>query len=285
MVSGTNGLRSLGKGGLPHGFPVPQAVGSGAVSRSGPPPQGRSFYYRVTTTPYGQRVKRGSGMLHIAIQVKELVSSNLNAIVETAGNPVKMLRLLQQELQEFVIALQGDLTKARRRAERLGDEAAKLDRTAAGWSEKAQVAISHKREDLARAALLTREQAFADAEQARDAAKSAAAEADEIGQAMTELKAKLAETNARLVEEIARPKADSTGGSASCATRAERFADRVTTLEKRVGFVAGGRAKAAPVAVDAEIEQLRREARVNEELAAMKAAAKSPPVRTRKTKA
>jgi phage shock protein A len=49
--------------------------------------------------------------------------------------------------------------------------------------------------------------------------------------------------------------------------------ERVTTLEKRVEFAAGRRAAPAPASVEAEIEQLQRESKVRDELAAMKAAA------------
>lgn len=215
-------------------------------------------------------------MLHIAVQVKELVSSNLNALVETATNPVKMLRLLQRELQEFVVALQGDLSRAQRRGERLVEEAAKLDRAAVDWTAKAQVAMDHKREDLARAALLTREQCVADAERARADAEAAAGEAREIAATLAELEAKLAETDARLAEETLRAQAGTTASVANGApaNRSERFRDRVATLEKRVDFAAGRRPDPAPVSVDAEIEQLARNAKVSEELAAMKAAAK-----------
>lgn len=227
-------------------------------------------------------------MLHIAVQVKELVSSNLNTLVETATNPVRMLRLLQHELQEYVVALQGDFTRAQRRADRLAGEAAKLDRAAADWTGKAQVAMDHKREDLARAALLTREQAAADAARLRADAETAGGEAREIARAIADLEAKLAETQTRLAEETARAQAQAPAAAAAAGTtRSERMLDRVATLEKRVGFATERRAKAATpsaATVEAEIEQLARDARVSEELAAMKAAAK-PAAAPRKAKA
>lgn len=219
-------------------------------------------------------------MLHIAVQVKELVSSNLNSMVEAAGNPVKMLRLLQRELEEYIIALQGDLSKAQRRQERLDGEAAELERSVADWTGKAQLAMTHKREDLARAALLTREQATADADRLRGEAGAAAAEARELARTVAALEAKLAETRARLAEETLRAQTGKVAAVAGGASRGERFLDRVATLEKRVDFVT--EKKSAPASVETEIEQLRRDAKVAEELAAMKAAA--APARNRKAK-
>jgi phage shock protein A len=219
-------------------------------------------------------------MLHIGVQVKGLVASNLNTLVERASDPVRMLRKLQHELQEAIVALQGDLSRARRSQERLTEDADKHDRAAAEWTDKAKLAMDHKREDLARAALLAREQTYADAAKAREEAATAASEADEVAAAMAELEATLAETNGRLADEVARAQAG--GGSAApgaAASRSERFMDRVTTLEKRVDFATGQRPQPAPASVDDEIERLRRDAKVSEELAAMKAASKAAPAK------
>jgi phage shock protein A len=221
-------------------------------------------------------------MLHFVVQVNQLVSSNLNSMVTAASNPVKMLGLFQRQLQEFIIALQGDLGRARRQQERLASKALELDAKAADWTDKAKLAMDHEREDLARSALLAREQILADAEAARAAADAAGAEAEQLAQAMAELEAKLAETDARLAEERARTQSETGAGAVSAAGRSERVMDRVATLEKRLDFATPPRP--GPASVDAEIEQLRRDSKVSAELAAMKAAAK-PAAAPRKAKA
>jgi phage shock protein A len=221
-------------------------------------------------------------MRHIAIHIKELTTSNLNTLVGSASNPVKMLRLLQSELQESVIALQGDLTRAQRQAERLETGAAQLSAKAADWTGKAKIAMDHKREDLARAALLTREQTQAEAEKMASEARAMAAQAGEIGEVIAELEAKLSETRERIAAETAHNQA--LRPSADGATRGERIMDRISTLEKRVDFAAEKRPDPAPAAIDEEIERLAREARVNEELAAMKAAGEAAPARKAKAK-
>ena len=214
-------------------------------------------------------------MRHIAIHIKELTGSNLNTLVGNAANPLKMLRLLQSELQESVIALQGDLSRAQRQAERLEAGAAK----AAEWTAKAKTAMDHKREDLARAALLTREQTQADAERMAGEARAMAAQAGEIGEVIAELEAKLSETRERIAAETARSGQASRSAADTAATRGERIMDRISTLEKRIDFAAEKRPDPAPAAIDEEIERLAREARVHEELAAMKAAAKPAPAK------
>ncbi|HEY6964521.1 MAG TPA: PspA/IM30 family protein, partial [Erythrobacter sp.] len=96
-------------------------------------------------------------MITIAIRVRELVSSNVDSLVSKAGDPRKMLRLLQSEIEETLIALHGDAAKAKRQRERMEDSATRLSAAAEEWTGKAKIAIDHGREDLARAALLTRE--------------------------------------------------------------------------------------------------------------------------------
>jgi phage shock protein A len=225
-------------------------------------------------------------MLHIAIQVRELATSNLNSLVLAASNPEKMLRLLRGRLQEALIALQGDLTRAERQAERRRAEAAQLAATVASWTDKARTAMDHKREDLARAALLAREDVQMSADRALADADALAAQARETAEVMQQLEAKLAETGERLRdEEFHRQSKPQPACPAPGATRAERILDGITSLEKRVDFATESRAQPAPASVDAEIETLVREAKVRDELAAMKAAAKPAAPRKGKSKA
>lgn len=217
-------------------------------------------------------------MLHIAIQIQEVVSSNLNSMVAAATNPVKMLGLFQRQLQDYMVSLQSDLNRTRRRQEQLARQAERLEQTVTEWTAKAQTAMDHKREDLAHAALLAREQIAADAERAGAASRAARAEADEMGEAVAQLQAKLAETDARIVKERARA-AEQRPAPTVAPSRGERVLDRVEAFERRVDFAVEAKVKSTPASVDAEIEQLRREAKIGEELAAMKAAAKAAPRR------
>lgn len=58
-------------------------------------------------------------MFCLVIQVKEILSSNVTSVLDGVTDPVKMLRQLQREIEEAIIALQGELTRARWRHERL----------------------------------------------------------------------------------------------------------------------------------------------------------------------
>jgi phage shock protein A len=217
-------------------------------------------------------------VLKIAIQIRELVSSNVSNLVESATDAKKMLNLLRKQIEETIISLQGDLTKTRRRAERLGREARELAAAVDGWQDKAKIAMDHKREDLARSALLAKEDARL---QSAARAAEAAAAADEAGQieaAIAQLEAKHREVLDQLEAFVdpARP-ADATIGAGLFADRgtvAERKLEHISRLEKRVSFATGRRSDPAAESVEAELARLEREAKADAALAALKSAAR-----------
>ncbi|MBU7580326.1 MAG: PspA/IM30 family protein [Porphyrobacter sp.] len=213
-------------------------------------------------------------MITIAIRVREIVSSNVDSLVSTAGEPRKMLRLLQSEIEETLIALHGDAAKAKRQQARLEEAATRLAAAAEEWTGKAKIAVDHGREDLARAALLTRE---AERAKAADAAASAAALTDQIAEAtsvIADLEAKRAAIAGRIAElakaeNAARP-------SPAADTHVDRRIDRIDALERRAGFADLPVDAPTPAALDDEIAQLQKASAIEAELAALKAGAPAP---------
>ncbi|QKG72088.1 PspA/IM30 family protein [Erythrobacter mangrovi] len=211
-------------------------------------------------------------MIHIAVRARELISSNVDALIEKAGNPVKMLQLLRTEIEESLITLNGDLGKARRRHERLLSQAQATADAAEGWTAKAKLAMDHKREDLARSALLAREDGRMKAEALRKEALDLESEIAELAEASEKLETKRAEAMARIA---AVPTSDQAGDTrASGDTKAERHLDRIERMERRVDFKVEVRAEPTPATVEEEIAALQRDADLAAELAAMKTTTK-----------
>lgn len=211
-------------------------------------------------------------MFRIAIQIKELISSNVTSAIESASNPAKMLTLLQREIEESIINLTGEHTRVSQTKRRLEASLTQHDLREADWSDKAKTAMDHGREDLARQALLARE----DCRQAIARLKSeiAAAEAShaEIEAAISELEAKREETREQARAQAAAEQAACTAGGA--ASRAEAHLNRISTLEQRAHFATEDEAPSRTNAsVDREIEEMRRASAVEAEMAAMRIAA------------
>jgi phage shock protein A len=209
-------------------------------------------------------------MITIAIRAREIVSSNVDNLVSKAGEPRKMLRLLQSEIEEALIALHGDLAKAKRQQSRLQETAARLAAGAEEWTGKAKIAVDHGREDLARAALLTRE---AERAKAADAVAHAAAFEDQIAEAaavIAELEAKRTAIAARIAE-LAQVEIAATQGKEAADTSIDKRIDRIEALERRAGFADVPKGDTpSPASLDDEIAGLQQASAIEAELAAMK---------------
>lgn len=85
---------------------------------------------------------------------KDIINSNLNAMLEKAEDPEKLIKLMIQEMEDTLVELKASCAGAmasRTRVTRARDIAAE---SVGKWESKARLAIEKGREDLAREALL-----------------------------------------------------------------------------------------------------------------------------------
>lgn len=211
-------------------------------------------------------------MLRVAIQVKELISSNVTSVIETASNPAKMLIRLQREIEESIISLQRDHTLTSQRKTRLEAQLTRAEMREADWSDKAKTAMDHGREDLARQALMAREDCTAEITTINDDIETANRDLAEIDTAISELEAKRAEVRDQARQQVAADGANAPAGTPGTAARkTDAHRSRISEMEKRTEFATEDFAETrANASVDAEIEAMRRATKIDAELAAMK---------------
>ena len=216
-------------------------------------------------------------MIEVAIRINQLLTSNVNNMIDTATSPEKILKLLITDLEEAIISLSRDVGRAERAARDCARLAERHDAASADWAEKARFAIDKKREDLARGALVERDKAKDIAGQQREAAQLAEAEAISARETNAALETKLGEaraklTSLRMAADQARPGV--AAGQSRSEARSDTVMERVATLERRFEFAQAAKGEVKSQSLDEELAQMARDARLEAELAEMRKDAK-----------
>ena len=127
----------------------------------------------------------------------DIIHSNINAMLEQAEDPEKIIRLVIQEMEDTMIEVRtnaartiADQKTLRRQLDRLEDEFTQ-------WGEKAELAIKKDREDLARAALTEKTRITTAIDHLKKEAAIVADQLDGLNSDIGQLQAKLSEAKAR----------------------------------------------------------------------------------------
>jgi phage shock protein A len=92
-------------------------------------------------------------------RLSDIINSNLNALLDRAEDPQKIVRLIIQEMEDTLVETRTAAARSIADRKELSRRVAELDAAAADWQRKAELAVSRSRDDLAKAALTARAQA------------------------------------------------------------------------------------------------------------------------------
>ncbi|MDE0659323.1 MAG: phage shock protein PspA [Gammaproteobacteria bacterium] len=136
-------------------------------------------------------------------RMTDIVNSNLNALLDKAEDPEKMVRLIIGEMEETLVEVRSTSARAIADKKELTRRHEQLRSEAAEWERKAELAISKDRDDLARAALVEKSKADEVAESVAsdlDVLDGTLAKLnDDIGALQTKIKDAKARQNAIIV--------------------------------------------------------------------------------------
>ena len=214
-------------------------------------------------------------------RTRDIVAANMTELLDRAEDPARMIRMIILEMEETLVEVRASAARSIADGKEMRRAISRLDELQASWTEKAELALSKDREDLARAALGERQKAADMALGLRDeikliddTLKSYEADIAKLQGKLREARARQNAISSRIESAVTRAKArEMVNGN-----RTEDAFSRFDVLERRADF-AEGRADAlgltGPKSLEEEIADLRSSDSVDAELEAMKAALKS----------
>jgi phage shock protein A len=213
-------------------------------------------------------------------RTRDIIAANVTDLLDRAEDPAKMIRMIILEMEETLVEVRASAARTIADQKEMRRQIGKLEQVQSSWTEKAELALSKGREDLAKAALVEKQKAAELAERLGEeiavldeALHASEGDIEKLQSKLREARARQssiaarlesANNRARMREIYAGPKID------------DAFA-RFEILERRVDW-AEGRAEAAgmgaaPKSLEEEIAELRSSEKVEAELAALKARA------------
>lgn len=212
-------------------------------------------------------------------RTRDIIAANFNELLDQADDPAKMIRMIILEMEETLVEVRASAARTIADQKEMHRHAVKLDKLQADWGEKAQLALSKDREDLARAALVEKRKAGDMADQLKqeigvldDALRAYEQDIQKLQHRLREARSRQSQIAARLESAENRFKLR----SLLTNERVDEALARFDQLERRVDY-AEGRADALNITGDKksladEFAALEGSDKVDEELEEMKRA-------------
>lgn len=209
-------------------------------------------------------------------RTRDIVAANFADLVEKAEDPAKMIRMIILEMEETLVEVRASAARTIADQKEIRRHISKLEGLQASWTEKAELALSKDREDLAKAALVERQKAADMVDQLKaevgvldDALRASEEDIAKLQNRLREARTKQSSVQTRLESANNRFRLREMYAGAKTEDAFSRF----DVLERRVDD-AEGRADALGLGVqktlDEQISDLRASDRVDAELAELK---------------
>lgn len=209
-------------------------------------------------------------------RLSDIVNANINAVLEKAEDPDKIIRLMIQEMEDTLVEIRSSAAKCIADRKETGRHIEYLDRETEEWARRAELAIRRDREDLARAAL-SEKQAIGDkAAVFREELGVLDSHLDKFNDDITQLQSKLNDAKTRQRSIVIRHKTATSQLSARKHTHSDRIDEMLFRFEKAESRIDRVESESEAMAIGRtqsladEIEGLEDDVRVESELVELK---------------
>ena len=211
-------------------------------------------------------------------RTRDIVAANMTDLLDRSEDPAKMIRMIILEMEETLVEVRASAARTIADQKEIRRQIAKMERLQDGWVEKAELALSKGREDLAKAALYEKQKAA-------DLAEQLGTEIGVLDDGLKASEADIAKLQNKLREARTRQNAIATRMETAhnrarmremyAGSKTQDAFSRFDVLERRADLAEGEADAlalgAGPKSLDDEIAELRNADKVDAELEALKA--------------
>jgi phage shock protein A len=207
----------------------------------------------------------------------DIVNSNISALLDKAEDPEKMIRLIIQEMEDTLVEVRTNSAKAIADKKELARKVTAIEEQISEWAQKATLALTKQREDLARAALIEKQKLENVVKGLHDEQTLVEETIEKLTNEIAKLESKITETRAKQQALVIRSEAASnrrdvqkhlhTSRTHEAMAKFEQYSRKIDELEAEADLYSKtGNAKS----LDQEFAELQAQDEIDQELAKLK---------------
>ena len=164
-------------------------------------------------------------------RINDIVQANINAMLDKAEDPEKIIRLIIQEMEETLVEVRTDAARYIAQQKTLTRQMDAATKQINGWQDKAQLAMNNDKEALAKAALIEKQKYVATLTSLEEQQAHLTETIEKIQEDTARLNSKLAEAKAKQKTLVQRRNSAQTRLKVKQASHESKIDDAMTRFE------------------------------------------------------